>query len=137
MVARIRAAYAVPAASAAIIAVIFLAAGAQTPPGLGDIFTLDATYHDSDSMVTISFEDKSHGTSHVILEVLGMDTSFQRQYEYAGFVEHVRFDSPPALGWKVHPVTLKVTHVELGTIGIKTEIYEPGQPKPPVIYGRP
>ena len=128
--------FAISAASMITILVVSLVIGAvQTPQGLDGTLLLDATYYKNDGLVVIIFEDKSNKTSLAVLEVLGMDTSFQRHYTGANFTQHVKFDAPPKLGWKVHPVTVAITHDEFGQIGIKTEIHEPGSPKPPIIYG--
>ena len=124
-------------AAAALAAAAFLAAGATQPGDLGGTFEVDAVYDAGSRSVTVSFEDLSGGSSSVTMEVLGMGESFQRSYEGARFVEEVPFGPPPRLGWKVHPVTFAVEHRDLGEIGIKTEIREPGGPRPAVIYSRP
>ena len=39
----------------------------------------------------------------------------------------------PKYGWNTTPVTLEIQHSEFGTIGLKTEIYHPDEPKPKII----
>ena len=123
--------------AAALAAAAFLAAGATQPGDLGGTFEVDAVYDAGSQSVTVSFEDAGGGSTLVTMEVLGMGESFQRRYAEARFVEVVPFGPPPQLGWKVHPVTFAVEHRDLGEIGIKTEIREPGGPRPAVIYSRP
>ncbi len=116
------------------LAVLFLVAGAGGPPDLGGTFVVDATYHEEQGLVRISFEDTGSQSTSVTMEVLGMDETFQRYYEETSFVEEVAFGLPPKYGWKVHPVTFVIEHPELGKVGLKTEIRAPGEPKPAVIY---
>jgi hypothetical protein len=81
--------------------------------------------------------DKTKKTNHVVLEILGMDESFQKTLVGSEFVETVQFQTPPKYGWKIHPVTFLIDHQELGTVSLKTEIHSYGQPAPPIIYGNP
>ncbi len=113
-----------------------LVAGTGPPPDLGGTFVVDAVYHEEQGLVRISFEDTGGQSTSVIMEVLGMDETFQRYYEEASFVEDVAFELPPRYGWRVHPVTFVVEHPELGKVGLKTEIRAPGEPRPAVIYSR-
>lgn len=107
----------------------------QNDNTLKSTFVVDATYYDS-GYVEISFLDKTKKTNHVVLEILGMDESFQKTLSGSEFVEHVQFPNIPKYGWKVHPVTFLIDHQELGKISLKTEIHFLGEPSPPVIYGR-
>ena len=101
---------------------------------LSDTFVVDAIYHDGDGYVEISFSDTSQKTNSVILEILGMEDSFQKTFDGSNFVDKVPFQSVPKFGWKVHPVTLIINHQEFGKIGIKTEIHSINDPIPPIIY---
>ncbi len=117
-------------------AAVLLVSGITNPGDLGDTFVVDAIYYEEQDLVRISFEDSSALSTSVILEVLGMDETFQRHYAQISFTEEVYFEFRPKFGWKVHPVTFVVEHPELGTIGIKTEIRAPGDPEPDVIFSR-
>ena len=132
-----RAVPAVGIAAVTALAAALLMAGAGEHRDLDGTFELDAVYHAEPGLVRITYEDTSRESTSVVLEVWGMDESFQRRYERTGFTEEVPFGQPPKFGWKVHPVVLAVEHPELGRVGIKTEIRAPDEPKPPVIYSRP
>tara|TARA_B100000029_G_scaffold495607_1_gene560756 strand:- start:560 stop:985 length:426 start_codon:yes stop_codon:yes gene_type:complete len=96
----------------------------------------DAIYFENDHVVKISFNDTSNNTKSVILEVLGMDVTYHQEYTFeskSNFVEQVYLEEIPKYGWKTIPVTLEINHSEFGEIGLKTEIYEPGQSKPKII----
>ena len=97
-------------------------------------FDVDAIYYENQGIVEISFNDNSQKTSSVVLEILGMEETFQKTFEGSSFVETVQFDSTPKYGWQIHPITLVVDHQELGRIGIKTEIHSENEPAPPIIF---
>ncbi len=103
---------------------------------LKSTFEIDATYYDA-GYVEISYLDKTTKTNHVVLEILGMDESFQKTLSGSEFVETVPFPVTPKYGWKVHPVTFLIDHEDLGKISLKTEIHPYGEPAPPIIYGNP
>ena len=96
----------------------------------------DAVYLKNDHIVQVSFNDKSNNTKSAILEVLGMDVTYHQEYMFtngSNFVEKMKLKEIPKYGWETTPVTLEIKHSEFGTIGLKTEIYEPEQLKPRVI----
>jgi len=97
-------------------------------------FDVDAIYYENQRIVEISFNDNSQKTNSVVLEILGMDETFQKTFEGSSFVERVQFDSTPKYGWQIHPITLVVDHQELGRLGIKTEIHSENESAPPVIF---
>ena len=97
-------------------------------------FLVDAVYLEEAGYVEITFIDNSNNTKSAILEILGMEESFQRNYLGSEFSERVPFSSVPKYGWKINPVTLVVVHDEFGKVGIKTEIHAPNEPKPPIIF---
>ena len=103
---------------------------------LKSTFEIDATYYDT-GYVEISYLDKTTKTNHVVLEILGMDESFQKTLSGSEFIETIQFPVTPKYGWKVHPVTFLIDHEELGKISLKTEIHPYGEPAPPIIYGNP
>ena len=104
---------------------------------LSQTFHIDAIYDDTKKHVQISFSDKSDKTTKVVMEILGMDKSFQKTYFDSEFVELVAFPHIPKYGWATHPVVLEIDHDEFGHIQIKTEIYPMGELVPQVIYSTP
>ena len=103
---------------------------------LASTFIVNAIFLEDEGYVEISFQDKSNQTKMVILEVLGMPQSFQKNFEGSLFTERVSFSSIPKFGWKTHPVTFVVEHKEFGKVGIKTEIHSQSEPPKPVIFSK-
>lgn len=64
---------------------------------LKSTFQIDATYYD-EGYVEISYLDKTSKTNHVVLEILGMDKSFQKTLSGSKFVETVPFPVLPKYG---------------------------------------
>ena len=119
-----------------VFAILFLSgAGNDNNEILSKTFEIDAIYQNGN--VLISFIDKSGNTNSVILEVLGMDETFQKSYVGSQFTESVPFNDTPKYGWAIHPIVLEIEHLEFGHIQLKTEIHPHDQPTPPVIYSRP
>jgi len=113
---------------------------------LKSTFSIEAIYFDEsnsvnvkdgDGYIQIIFKDKSEKTNAVILEVLGMETSFQKTFVDSEFTEVILFPTPPKYGWEIHPVTLQIDHEDLGKVSLKTEIRPYGEPSAPIIYGHP
>ena len=120
-----------------VFAVIFLAGGGTDDKDiLRQTFQIDAVYYDS-GQVEISYFDKSDKTNSVVMEILGMDESFQKTFSGSEFIEIVPFPNIPKYGWPIHPVVLEIDHKEFGHIQLKTEIHPLDDPIPPVIYSRP
>ena len=120
-----------------VFAIVFLSGGGTDDKDmLSQTFQVDAVYYDSGN-VEISFLDTSGKTDFVIMEILGMDESFQKSFGGSQFVETVSFPNPPKYGWAIHPIVLEIEHLEFGHVQLKTEIHPPDQPVPPVIYSRP
>lgn len=129
----------IPVISIAVITifgVFFLFDSNSNKDILKSTFEIDATYYDV-GYVKISYVDKTSKTNHVVLEILGMDESFQKTLSGSAFVETVPFPVLPKYGWQVHPVTFLIDHEELGKVSLKTEIHPYGEPVPPVIYSTP
>ena len=126
-----------------IFAILLLTgAGNQNETLYRDTFSINATYFENsdspdENFIQISYEDKSKKTKAVILEVLGMEESFQKTYLDSEFVEIIKFPIPPKYGWEIHPVTLLIDHEDFGKVSIKTEIRPEGEPPAPIIYGNP
>ena len=100
---------------------------------LRENFQLEAIYYDT-GYVEISYLDKSEKTTSVVLEILGMETSFQKSFTDSEFIEIIQFPNKPKYGWAIHPIVLEVEHDEFGHVQIKTEIHELDAPIPNTIY---
>ena len=101
-----------------------------------DQIEFDAVYLESEQTVEILFIDKSNKTQFAVLEILGMDVTYHKEYLFDDksiFVEEMYLETIPKYGWKTTPVTLEIQHSEFGKIGLKTEIYELDQLKPKII----
>lgn len=119
-----------------ILALVFLTGGGTDDKEvLRQTLQIEAIYYDS-GHVEISYFDKSEKTNSVVLEILGMEESFQKTFYESEFIEIVPFPHIPKYGWAIHPVVLEVEHEELGHVQLKTEIHPLGEPVPPVIYSR-
>ena len=99
-------------------------------------FFVDAVYEPENNIVKITYSDNSKMTSLVILEILGMEETFHKEFLQQSFVEIVQFNSAPKYGWATMPVTFFLEHEELGLVGLKTEIHPYDEPKPKVIYSK-
>jgi hypothetical protein len=120
-----------------VLALVFLTGGATDDKDpLRENFQIEALYYDS-GYVEISYFDKSDKTNSVVLEILGMDDSFQKTFFDSEFIEIVQFPMKSKYGWAIHPIVLEVEHEEFGHIQIKTEIHEIDTPIPNTIYATP
>lgn len=120
-----------------VLALVFLTGGAtDDKDDLRQTFQVDAVYYDT-GHVEISFIDKSEKTTNVVMEILGMDESFQKSFSDSQFIEIVPFPTEPKYGWEIHPVVLEIDHADFGHVQLKTEIHPLGDPAPPVIYSKP
>ena len=101
-----------------------------------DQIEFDAVYLENENIVQISFEDESKNTKSAILEILGMDVTYHKEYVFdgeSGFIEKMYLEEIPKYGWKTTPVTLEINHSQFGKIGLKIEIHTPDQPMSKVI----
>ena len=120
-----------------ILAIIFLTGGASDDKDiLRQTFHVEAIYYDT-GHVEVSYFDDSEKTTTVVMEILGMDETFQKTFSNSEFIEIVPFPNEPKYGWAIHPIVLEIDHEELGHIQLKTEIHPMGEPVPPVIYSTP
>jgi len=120
-----------------VLAILFLTgSGTDDKDVLRQTFQIEAIYYDS-GHVEVSYFDKSDKTNSVVMEILGMDESFQKTFFDSEFIEIVPFPNKPKYGWAIHPIVLEIDHEELGHVQLKTEIHALGNPIPPVIYARP
>jgi len=103
---------------------------------LNRTFSVDAVYLADEEVVEISFADNTQKTDIIILEVLGLQPSFQKTYSGSSFTERIPFVPPDKFGWEIHPVIILVENQDLGLIEIKTEIHEENKPEKPVIFSK-
>ena len=103
---------------------------------LSETLKVDAIYYADKGHVEISYVDTSAGTELVVLEVLGLEESFQVQFTDSEFVQLVPFSDVPVFGWEVHPIVFEVDHVDYGHVQIKTEVHSPGSEQPKIIYSQ-
>lgn len=120
-----------------ILALVFLTGGATDDKDpLRENFQINAIYYDA-GYVEVSYIDKSDKTNSVILEILGMETSFQKTFSDSEFIEIIQFPNVPKYGWEIHPVVMEIEHEEFGHVQLKTEIHELNTPSPNTIYSTP
>ncbi len=103
---------------------------------LNRTFSVDAVYLSSEGVIEISFVDHTQKTITIILEVLGLQPSFQKTYSGSSFTERIPFVPPDKYGWEIHPVIILAENQDLGLIEIKTEIHEENKPEKPVIFSK-
>ena len=120
-----------------ILALVFLTGGATDDKDpLRENFKINAIYYDA-GYVEVSYVDKSDKTNSVILEILGMETSFQKTFSDSEFIEIIQFPNVPKYGWEIHPIVMEIEHEEFGHVQLKTEIHELNTPSPNTIYSNP
>ena len=120
-----------------VLALVFITGGGTDDKDvLRQTLHVDAVYYDT-GYVEISFFDRSDKTNSVVMEILGMDESFQKSFSGSEFVEIVPFPNYPKYGWPIHPIVLEVDHQEFGHVQMKTEVHPLGEPAPNVIYSEP
>ncbi|KAG2478320.1 MAG: hypothetical protein NPMRTH1_590009 [Nitrosopumilales archaeon] len=103
---------------------------------LNRTFSVAAVYLVDEEVVEISFVDNTQKTDTIILEVLGLQPSFQKTYSGSSFIERIPFVPPDKFGWELHPVIILAENQDLGLIEIKTEIHEENEPEKPVIFSK-
>ena len=130
----------IPIISVIVITILsglfFYDSGSVDKELLNRTFSVDAVYLDSEGVVEISFVDNTQKTDTIILEVLGLQPSFQKTYSGSSFTERIPFTPPDKYGWEIHPVIILAENQDLGLIEIKTEIHEENEPEKPVIFSK-
>jgi hypothetical protein len=120
-----------------VLAIVLLTGGGSDDKDeLRQTFQVNAVYYDT-GHVEVEFLDKSEKTDSVVMEILGMDETFQKTFSESHFIEIIPFPDEPKYGWEINPVVLEVEHPELGNVQLKTEIRPLGDLAAPVIYSRP
>ena len=97
---------------------------------------VDSVYEPENNLVKITYNDNSKKTNLVILEILGMEQTFHKEFTQNSFVEIIQINSEPKYGWSTMPVVFSVNHDEFGKIELKTEIYRMDESKPRIIYSK-
>ena len=97
---------------------------------------VDAVYEPKNKIVRITYNDSSEMTNLIILEVLGMEKTFHKEFSQSSLVETIEINFEPKYGWSTTPVVFSINHDQFGKIGLKTEIYEQGESKPRIIYSK-
>jgi hypothetical protein len=108
--------------------------GAKNSEKYSETLYLDATFYQDKKHVQIKFDDTSGKTTNIVLEILGMEESYQKTFTGSHFDIQVSFDGVPEYGWKSMPITLVIEHQEFGKIGIKTEVHNQGEPSSKIIF---
>ena len=128
-------------AAASIIAIAAIVISVTSDSALDEstisqIIFVDAVYEPKNKIVRITYNDNSEMTNLIILEVLGMEKTFHKEFSQSSLVETIKINSEPKYGWSTTPVVFSINHDEFGKIGLKTEIYEQGKSKPRIIYSK-
>lgn len=118
-----------------VLALVLITGGlSEDETELRETLRVGATY--DSGVVEITYSDSTGKTRAVVLEILGMEESFQRTVASSEFTERVDFPAVSAFGWAVNPVVFDVDHEEFGRVEIKTEIRPEGEEPAPVIYSK-
>ena len=98
-------------------------------------FTFDAVYIKDQNSIMITFSDATGKSSFAILEILGMETTYHKEFEITNseFSKTIPIEKIPKYGWKTTPVTLEITY-DGNVVKMKTEVHEKDEPKPEIIF---
>ena len=98
-------------------------------------FTFDAVHMDDTNSIMITFTDSTKKSSFAILEILGLETTYHKEFEITNseFSKKIPLEKLPKYGWKTTPVTLEITYGDT-VVKMKTEVYEKDEPKPEIIF---
>ena len=97
--------------------------------------SIDAIYYGTQNKVVITYNDLTGAHTPVFVEVLGLAESYRESFEGPQFETAIGFASAPKYGWSIHPIIVDVLdHPEFGSIQLKTEVHQPGEPEPRTIY---
>ncbi len=127
---------AIGACLSAIVIIIILAVSNSSVDEsiISQTIFVDALYKPENNTIEITYVDVSDKTDSVIIEILGMDETFHKEFSQQSFVETVQITSPPKYGWETMPVTFSIIHNQFGKIGLKIEIHEQDEPKSRIVY---
>ena len=98
-------------------------------------FTFDAVYIKDQNSIMITFSDATEKSSFAILEILGMETTYHKEFEITNseFSKKIPLEKLPKYGWKTTPVTLEIMYGDT-IVKMKTEIHEEGNVPPEIIF---
>ena len=98
-------------------------------------FTFDAIYMEDKNSILITFSDTTGKSSFAILEILGMETTYHKEFEIVNseFSKTIPIEKIPKYGWKTTPVTLEIMYGDT-IVKMKTEIHEEDIPSPEIIF---
>ena len=98
-------------------------------------FTFDAVYIKDQNSIIITFSDTTGKSSFAILEILGMETTYHKEFEITNseFSKKIPLEKLPKYGWKTTPVTLEIMYGDT-IVKMKTEIHEEGNVPPEIIF---
>ncbi len=98
-------------------------------------FTFDALYIEDKNSILITFSDTTGKSSFAILEILGMETTYHKEFEIVNseFSKTIPIEKIPKYGWKTTPVTLEIMYGDT-IVKMKTEIHEEDNPSPEIIF---
>ena len=98
-------------------------------------FTFDAIYMEDKNSILITFSDTTGKSSFAILEILGMETTYHKEFEIVNseFSKTIPIEKIPKYGWKTTPVTLEIMYGDT-IVKMKTEIHEEDNPSPEIIF---
>ena len=120
---------------AIVIIIIFAVSNSSVDESIiSQTISVDALYKPENNTIEITYVDVSEKTDSVIIEILGMDETFHKEFSQQSFVETVQITSPPKYGWETMPVTFSIIHNQFGKIGLKIEIHEYDEPKSRIVY---
>lgn len=117
--------------SALAVLVLYVSFSPNNDAEILEDLQLSATY--DDGLATITYRDTTGLGGMAVMEILGMEETFQKKYNSTEFTETVQFAGTPKYGWAVHPIVLDIEHPEYGDVRLKTEIRPAGDPAAPVI----
>ena len=121
--------------SAIVIIIILAVSNSSVDESIiSQTISVDALYKPENNTIEITYVDVSEKTDSVIIEILGMDETFHKEFSQQSFVETVQIISPPKYGWATMPVTFSIIHNQFGEIGLKIEIHEQDEPKSRIVY---
>jgi len=100
-------------------------------------FTFDAVYLKDQNSINITFVDTTGKSSFAILEILGMDETYHKEFEISDskFSKLISLEKIPKYGWKTTPATLEITY-ENSIIKMKTEVHEKNESASEIIFSK-
>ena len=98
-------------------------------------FTFDAVHMQDDNVIIITFSDTTGKSSFAILEILGMETTYHKEFEIINseFSKIIPIEKIPKYGWKTTPVTLEITYDDT-VVKMKTEVHDKNDPPSEIIF---